>query len=105
MKQIILFDKVGAFAENKDIAKDIRLQEIIPALTKNEEIILDFEKVGAATQSFIHALISDILRNYGNDVLDRITFKSCNDTIKKIINIVVDYMQDGMGLENDDVRH
>lgn len=101
MKQIILFDKVGTFAENKDIARDIRLQEIIPALTKNEEIILDFEKVGAATQSFIHVLISDILRNYGNDVLDRITFKSCNDTIKKIINIVVDYMQDGMGLEND----
>lgn len=101
MKQIILFDRVGEFAENKDIARDIRLQEIIPALTKNEEVVLDFEKVGAATQSFIHALISDILRNYGNDVLDRITFKSCNDTIKKIINIVVDYMQDGIGLEND----
>lgn len=102
MKKIIIFDKVGEFAENKDIARDIRLQEIIPALEKNEEVILDFEKVGAATQSFIHALISDALRNYGNDVLERITFKSCNDTIKKIINIVVDYMQDGLDLENDD---
>lgn len=101
MKRIILFDKAGTFAENKDVARDIRLQEIIPALTQNEEIILDFEKVDAATQSFIHALISDILRNYGNDILDRITFKSCNDTIKKIINIVVDYMQEGIGFEND----
>lgn len=103
MKKIVLFDKVGAFAENKDIARNIRLQEIMPALTENEEIILDFEKVDAATQSFIHALISDVLRNHGNDVLDRITFKSCNETIRKIINIVVDYMQDGIGLENDDV--
>ncbi|OGW72238.1 MAG: hypothetical protein A2Y02_01905 [Omnitrophica bacterium GWA2_52_12] len=101
MKQIILFDKVGAFAENKDIARDIRLQEIMPALTQGEEVILDFEKVGAATQSFIHALISDVLRNYGNDVLERISFKGCNETIRKIINIVVDYMQDGIGSEND----
>ena len=101
MKKIILYNQTGEFAENKDVARDIRLQEIIPALTKNEEVILDFEKVDAATQSFIHALISDILRRYGNGVLERITFKSCNDTIKKIINIVVDYMQNGIGLEDD----
>ena len=96
MKQIMLFDKAGGFAENKDVARDLRLQEIIPALENSEEVILNFEKVDAATQSFIHALISDLLRNYGNAVLDRITFKSCNETIKKIINIVVDYMQEGL---------
>ena len=95
MKRIIkIFERAGEFAENKDVAKDIRLQEIIPALEKKEEVVLDFEKVGAATQSFIHALISDLLRHYGDDVLDQITFKSCNETIQKIINIVVDYMQD-----------
>lgn len=97
MKHIVIFDKAGEFAENKDVAREIRLQLIIPALNSHEDVILDFEKVGAATQSFIHALISDILRNYGHDVLERVTFKSCNDTIKKIINIVVDYMQDGTG--------
>ena len=99
MKNIIIFDRAGEFAENKDVARDIRLQEIIPALVKNEEVILDFEKVGAATQSFIHALISDLFRKYGNDVLEKITFKSCNDTIKKIVGIVVDYMQDGMDVD------
>ena len=95
MKRVMIFDKAGAFAENKDVARDIRLNEIIPALTKNEEVMLDFEKVGAATQSFIHALISDVLRKYGSDVLERMSFKSCNETIKKIINIVVEYMQEG----------
>lgn len=49
----------------------------------------------ATTQSFIHALISDLLRKYGSAVLDRIEFQSCNDTVKKIIIIVVDYMQEG----------
>lgn len=96
MKHIVIFDRAGPFAENKDIARDIRLQEIIPALENHEDVILDFERVGAATQSFIHALISESLRTYGGDVLDRIAFKSCNDTIQQIINIVADYMQNGM---------
>jgi hypothetical protein len=91
---INIFDKAGDFAENKDIARDLRLKEIIPALDKHEKIILNFEKVSATTQSFIHALISDILRLYGIDVLDRIIFKSCTETVKEIINIVIEYMQE-----------
>ncbi len=96
MKQIPIAVRAGSFAENKDIARDIRVREIIPALESGEEVILDFERVDAATQSFIHALISDILRKYGSGVLDRVSFKSCNDTTQKIIGIVVDYMQEGM---------
>lgn len=83
------------FAENKDIARDIRLKKIIPALNDKEEVILNFEKIDSATQSFIHALISDLIRKYGISILDRISFKNCNETVKKIINIVVDYMQEG----------
>jgi hypothetical protein len=56
---------------------------------------LSFEKVDAVTQSFIHALISDLMRKRGAEVLDHLEFKSCNDTAKKIITIVVDYMQEG----------
>ncbi len=84
----------GNFAENKDLARDIRLNRIIPALEKNDTVVLDFEGVEGATQSFIHALISDIIRKYGTEVLDKLSFKNCNDTVKKIISIVVDYMQE-----------
>lgn len=94
MTNIKLFKQVGQFAENKDIAKDIRLKQLIPALEKGKNIVLDFEKVEGATQSFIHALISDLIRKYGNEVLDKIQFKACNETIKGIITIVVDYMQE-----------
>ncbi|OGR85262.1 MAG: hypothetical protein A3J74_06150 [Elusimicrobia bacterium RIFCSPHIGHO2_02_FULL_57_9] len=95
MKRIGIRARAGAFAENKDVARDLRLKEIVPALERKEDIILDFEGVEAATQSFVHALISDSLRKYGNGALDRMEFRSCNDTVKKIINIVVDYMQEG----------
>lgn len=97
MKKINIFKHAGAFSENKDIARNIRIEEIIPALEKREEVVLDFDGVEAVTQSFIHALISDLLRKYGSEVLDRISFKSCNETVRKIVNIVVDYMQEGFG--------
>ena len=94
MIEIKLLPIVGSFAENKDLAREIRLEKIIPSLEKEQEIALNFKGIDSATQSFIHALISDLIRNYGIEVLDKIYFKNCNEIIKKIINIVVDYMQE-----------
>jgi len=94
MINIKLIKQVGPFAENKDIARDIRIKKLIPALEGGKKIVLDFENVEGATQSFIHALISDLIRKYGNEVLDEIQFKSCNETVQGIISIVVNYMQE-----------
>ncbi|MFH1683065.1 MAG: STAS-like domain-containing protein [Candidatus Woesearchaeota archaeon] len=97
MIEIKLFSKVGNFAENKDIAKEIRVGRIVPALEKDQEVVLDFAGVDAMTQSFAHALISELIRKYGAEVLDMISFKNCTETVKKIITIVVDYMTDDLG--------
>ena len=94
MIKIKLLPRVGNFAENKDIARDLRIKELIPLLDKNEDIVLDFKGIDGVTQSFIHALISDLIRKYGSVVLESIFFKNCNENIKKIISIVVDYMQE-----------
>ena len=94
MTEIKLHSIVGSFAENKDLARDIRIKKIVPTLNKEEEVTLDFDGVDSATQSFIHALISDLIRKQGTEVLDNIRFKNCNETIRKIISIVVDYMQE-----------
>ena len=99
MKRIAIRDLAGPFAENKDVARDVRIRQILPALENREEVVLDFSGVDAATQSFVHALISDLFRKYGPGVLDSISFASCNETVQKIISIVVDYMQEGLGGE------
>lgn len=84
----------GNFAENKDVARTLRVSEIIPAIDSGEDkIILDFSGITAATQSFIHALISDVIRKYGNDVLKKIYFKNCSDSVQQVVNIVADYME------------
>ena len=94
MKEIKLFDKVGSFAENKDFAREIRIKEIIPTLNDNKKLIIDFKGIETATQSFIHALISDLFRKFGDVVLDNITFKSCSKNVSDIIRIVTNYMQE-----------
>jgi hypothetical protein len=93
MKTIKVFKFAGEFAENKDAARTIRIDLITPPLKKGSDIILDFAKVGSVTQSFIHALLSELMREFGPEILDKIRFKNCNENVKGIINIVVDYMQ------------
>ena len=91
-----MFSQTGSFAENKDVARSIREKKIKPALDQKEGVVLNFESIDSATQSFIHALISELIRVYGVDVLDRIAFKNCNETVKKMIEIVLTYMQDSL---------
>ena len=93
MIEIKIFKETGSFAENKDKARDIRLHTIIPALEKKQKVILNFEHVDSATQSFIHALISELIRSFGNEIVENIYFKNCNKNVQNIINIVVEYMQ------------
>lgn len=87
---------VGDFAENKDIAKQIRIEEIIPSLLKGDEVILDFEGVKGATQSFIHALISDPIRELKDVAFDHIFYKNANEEIREIVSIVYRYMQESL---------
>jgi hypothetical protein len=94
MIEIKILREAGSFAENKDVAREIRLKKLMPALENGGEATIDFAGVEGATQSFIHALISDAIRKHGPAVLDRIYFRNCNEIVKKIIGIVADYMQE-----------
>ncbi|MFA5246629.1 MAG: STAS-like domain-containing protein [Candidatus Micrarchaeia archaeon] len=89
-----IFDQTGEFAEDKNKAKEMRAKEILPALERNETVILNFEKVNSTTQSFIHALISEAIKQKGIDILDRLLFKNCNQIVQEVVKIVVEYLQD-----------
>ena len=103
MKKIIKIQKIaGDFAENKDIAKKLRMEEIMPALSKGEEVILDFNGVEGATQSFIHALISDPIRELKDITFDNLAYKNANDNIREIISIVYRYMQESLEGNGDE---
>jgi hypothetical protein len=85
-------DKCSSFAENKDIARDIREKLIRPEFDNSKEVILlDFTGVDSTTQSFIHALLSDFFQKYGEAALDRFEFKKCSKPVKSLITTVINY--------------
>ena len=64
-----MFNIVGDFGEDKDAAAKIRRSDIATCVQQKEIITLNFSGVSLVTQSFIHALISNILRVYGEESL------------------------------------
>lgn len=94
MISIGIKNAAGTFAENKDVARDLRVTMLMPALERGETVILDFSGTKGATQSFVHSLISEAFRKYGEKTLDLIQFKDCNGIIQQIITIVTEYMQE-----------
>ncbi len=88
---IILFPLFGNFANDKDVARELRQREILPRLAKGEDVILDFTGVEGATQGLIHALIAEPLQIYGKEALNLLQFKSANPLLKTLISLVIDY--------------
>lgn len=83
-----------ALAESKDEAKKVRQTVILPALGRGLKVCLDFSRVDFATQSFIHALISDAIRRYGDETFELLEFKNCSDEVREIVMTVFEYTLD-----------
>jgi len=97
---VSVFEIASDFAEDKDTAAAVRNTQIVPALQQGNEVVLDFTGVDLTTQSFIHAMISDVLRARGEEVLDHIEFKGCRPGVQGIIETVIQYSLET--LENDE---
>jgi len=100
-KNIRLKEIIKDFAENKDIAKKIRIEEIMPSLSKGDKVVLDFDGISGATQSFIHALLSDPIRELKEVAFDNLFYKNANNDIREIISIVYRYMQESLNINKD----
>lgn len=100
---IKILGAAGDFAENKDVAKDLRVRKIMPALQDKKMVVLDFSGVSGTTQSFVHALISDPIRQFRDTALDNLEYKNCSNEVKEIIKTVYEYMQESLKEDNEDL--
>jgi hypothetical protein len=100
MKTILLAEVVGEFAEDKDAAAKLRREVILPALASGETVEIDFAGVSLTTQSFIHALISQALREHGEEALARMKFKNCQTAPRGIVETVVQYVLESREAED-----
>jgi hypothetical protein len=90
--RVNIIDFSDTFAEDKDIARAIREDYLFPIYTTTKDnIVLSFAGIDSTTQSFVHALISDLLQKYGEPVLERVIFESCNDAVRSLVATVINY--------------
>ena len=92
--EIIIEEYTGTFAENKYTAKKLREGLIKPIVYLKEKVTLNFNNIDSTTQSFIHALISEICQKDGEEALEYLEFKSCNKAVKSIVKTVINYSLD-----------
>lgn len=92
IRKLTISEHCGNFAENKDVARDLRENYIKKLLKeKADKIVLDFSGIDSSTQSFIHALISNLFQEHGETLLNLIEFKDCNKAVKSLIATVINY--------------
>lgn len=77
--RIAIVDHAGSFGGDKDAAARLRERLLKPALKSGQEVVLDFRGVDYVTQSFIHALLSAVVRR-DPPVLERIRFDTTHAT-------------------------
>lgn len=108
MTKLSIAEYAGPFAEDKDIAQKLRKELLEPALLAGDSIVIDFKGSETATQSFVHALLSEVIRSNGDKILDRISFKDCSNKIKAVVKTVVQYtlesLEEAKGQEGAVVR-
>lgn len=90
---------MSGFTEDKDQARELRKEKILPAVEAGKNVIIDFSEVKNSTQSFVHALIGEVLQHCKETALERLEFRSCNPQLRSLVQLVVDYSLAGFSTE------
>jgi anti-sigma regulatory factor (Ser/Thr protein kinase) len=84
---------VGKMAQDKVAAAALRREKILPALRAGKTVLLSFGGIAFTTQSFVHALLAEPLRELGpGAALDRLIYARCSDQVREVIRLVVGYV-------------
>ena len=85
MENILKLNKNGSTLGLRELAKQINIQ-IKDCIDKNENIILDFEKVDSISSSFADELVAKLMFEIGKEkYLKLVKIRNANDFIKVMI--------------------
>ena len=92
MKRIILKEFLKETELGSRYKGGLVREEIKPLLDKNEKVILDFQGIELATQSFLDEIFGIFVRAFGTDYIrGKLLIENVSPTIKKTINLVIAY--------------
>jgi hypothetical protein len=81
--------EVGPFIEDVGRARQVKQERILPTLANGGMLILDFAGVRFATQSFVHALLSDVFKERSS--VASLSFRNCSRATEEAIRAVAAY--------------
>jgi hypothetical protein len=81
--------QVQNFVEDNQAAIRVREGDIRTRIERGEGVLLDFKDVRAPTQSFVHALLSEIFKIPGS--LARLSFVNCTPSAREVLKAVAAY--------------
>jgi hypothetical protein len=83
---IIMYDHFGSFCANSEKAISFNVNVIKPLLDSGSIIFFDFSNVKNMNSSFANALFTNIILNYGTEVLSNLHFSNCHKILKVLIS-------------------
>lgn len=78
----------GNSAEDKDLAKKIRDKYILPALSENKSLIIDFEDIVFAPHSLLNAMLATPIQNLGLSAYLKIRIINAAPEIRETLDFI-----------------
>jgi hypothetical protein len=97
--ELKLADEIGTHLADGAQAVAFRMVRIDPYVGMNAEIVLDFTGVRHGNSSFVNALLTGLIEEHGEALLERLTFRGCNPILRVLIEGAI-----ALGLEKHDRR-
>jgi hypothetical protein len=72
-------------------------ERIAPGVTMNAEIVVDFTGVRHGNSSFVNGLLTGLIEEHGEALLEKMTFRGCNPLLRVLVEGAI-----ALGIEKHD---
>lgn len=80
----------GRYAEDKDLAKKIRDEKLLPALAENKTLTIDFEDILSAPHSLLNAMLATPIERLGLSAYKKIKIINAAPEIRETLDFIFD---------------
>jgi hypothetical protein len=87
---IIVSNYFGQYIENKDLAKQIRDEKLLPVLAENGTLIIDFKSIIFASHTVLNAMLATPINQLGLKAYKKIKIINAASDIRVMLDFIFD---------------
>lgn len=97
--ELNLAEEIGTHLADGARAVAFRMVKLDPYVAMNSTVVLDFTGVRHGNSSFVNGLLTGLVEEHGEVLLERLTFKGCNPILRVLVEGAI-----ALGIEKHDRR-